>query len=87
MAERPAKKTPPPQPASKPVGEVPDDEVFDDDPTAVNVPEIKPVARTGRDWRDIERLREERELKRLMGDDVQDLLDELTSHRYRPKPG
>jgi hypothetical protein len=77
MAGRPGRK---PAQQPKPFDEFADEvEGFDDDVPAVDakgkpkgaVPEAK-----SRDWRDVERYREERALKKLVGEDLDELFDE-----------
>lgn len=78
MAGRPGKK---PQPPPKsPFDEFADDvEGFEEDVPAVDA-EGNPIpgART-RDWRDVEKYRELRELKKLVGEDFDDLFEDETS--------
>lgn len=83
MAGRPGRK--PQQQPPKPFEEFPDDaDGFDDDLPNVD-PKGKPkdVAADvkSRDWRDVERYREERALKKLVGDDLDELFDERPRKR------
>lgn len=85
MAGRPGRK--PQQPQPKPFDEFTEEsEGFDDDVPAVDAkgkPRPAGVADArSRDWRDVERYREERELKKLVGED----LDELLEDQPRRKP-
>jgi hypothetical protein len=76
MAGRPGKKSQTQQP-SKPFDEFADDaEGFEEDVPAVD-PKADPAApgNRSRDWRDVEKYREQRELRRIIGDDLDDLLD------------
>jgi hypothetical protein len=76
MAGRPGKK---PQAATKPpVDEFVDEsENFDDDVPALDA-DGNPVDKGGRsrDWRDVERYRELRELKKLVGEDLGGLFED-----------
>lgn len=73
---RAGKKAQAAQPASKPFDEFVDDsEGFEDDVPGVDSKPNGSNARS-RDWRDVEKYREQRELKRMIGEDLDDLLDE-----------
>ena len=68
-------------------------EEFDDEADGYeeDVPDIKekeslPTHRS-RDWRDVERLRELRELRKLVGDDFDDVLDDLITDGDQPAAG
>ncbi len=50
-----------------------DDEGFEDDGPELNIEEL-PRSLRSRDWRDVEKLRELRDLKKLVGDDDFDAL-------------
>jgi hypothetical protein len=82
-----ASKAPEPQKPSKSFDEFDDDSgVFEDDVEALdtNARDLTPSGRA-RDWRDVERLRELRELRKLMGDDLDELLDDLDVSRAQAK--
>lgn len=71
MAGRPGKK---PQPQPKPFDEFAEDaEGFEDDVPALDAKGNPAPAAKSRDWRDVERFREERELRKLIGEDLDDL--------------
>lgn len=79
MAGRPGKK---PQPQPKPFDEFAEEaEGFEDDSPAVDAKGNATTNGRSRDWRDVERLREERELKKLIGEDFDDLLDDKPGRR------
>lgn len=70
MAGRPGKK---PQPQPKPFDEFAEEaEGFEDDVSGVDAKGNAVPNAKARDWRDVERLREERELKKLIGEDFDD---------------
>lgn len=73
MAAKPGKK---PQPPAKPFDEFEDEaEGFEEEvPNIDGKPAPAPAVRS-RDWRDVEKYREMRELRKLVGDDLEDLLD------------
>jgi len=76
MAGRPAKKAPAPQPDKAAFDEFPDDaEGFEEDLPNLDAKGNVIANAKSRDWRDVERYREERELKKLIGDDVFDDFD------------
>lgn len=83
MARKPKKAEPAPQPdASKGMDEfVVDTEGFEDD-TANIEPEKITAASRSRDWRDVEKLKEERFLRRQVEDDL-DLLDDVLDSKRR----
>lgn len=78
MAGRPGKKA---APAPKTYDDFADEtESFDDDTPAVDAkPEVAPSPR--RDWRDVEKFREERELRKLIGEDFDDPLSSPAKRR------
>jgi hypothetical protein len=84
MAGRPGRK--PQQPQPKPFDEFAEEgESFDEDLPVVDA-KGKPKAASptdvrSRDWRDVERYREERELKKLVGEDLDQLFDERPHRR------
>jgi len=79
MAGRPAKKA---QPQPKPFDEFADEsEGFDDDVPNVDAKGNPVTAAKSRDWRDVERFREDRELKKLIGEDFDDFLDDKPGRR------
>lgn len=78
MAGRSSKKTqttPPPK-AFDEFDDDADAEGFDDEAAGLEPKEPTPATRS-RDWRDVERLRELRELRKLVGDDLDDLLEDV----------
>lgn len=78
MAGRPGKKAAPPP---KPFDEFADDtEAFDDDTPAVDA-KGNPVPGARRDWRDVEKFREDRELRKLIGEDFDDPFAERPTRR------
>ncbi|MCX7061710.1 MAG: hypothetical protein QE272_03785 [Nevskia sp.] len=78
MAGRPGKKA---QPPPKPFDEFADEtDGFDDDAPAVD-PKAVAVASARRDWRDVEKFREERELRKLIGEDFDDPFAERPTRR------
>jgi hypothetical protein len=85
MAGRPGKKSqPPPKPA---IDEFADDvEGFEEELPAVDA-EGNPIPGTRtRDWRDVEKYRELRELKKLVGEDFDHLFDdELSLPSAKPR--
>jgi hypothetical protein len=80
MAGRPAKKA---QPQPKPFDEFAEEgEGFEDDVAAVDAKgNPLPPGRPSRDWRDVEKFREDRELKKLIGEDLDDLFDDKPRKR------
>jgi hypothetical protein len=83
MAGRAGKKAQAAQQANKPFDEFADDaEGFEDDVPAVDAKGNPAPGGRSRDWRDVEKYREQRELKRLIGDDIDDLADDRP-HRRR----
>lgn len=52
-----------------------DSEVDDEEIINVDI-DIPPPAEKLRDWRDVEKLKEERQLRQLVDDDIDDLFDE-----------
>lgn len=81
MAGRPGKK---PQPQPKPFDEFAEEaEGFEDDAPAID-PKAPPAPTAkARDWRDVERFREDRELKKLIGEDFDDPFDDKPGRRNR----
>lgn len=59
---------------------VDDADAVEDDQEALDALNAE-LASKSRDWRDVERYREARELKRLVGDDLEDLFDERPRRR------
>ena len=79
MAGRPGKK---PQPQPKPFDEFAEDaEGFEEDVPAIDAKGNAVPAARSRDWRDVERFREERELRKLIGEDLGDDFDERPKRR------
>lgn len=79
MAGRPGKKA---QPQPKPFDEFAEDsEGFEDDVAAVDAKGNPVPGRPSRDWRDVEKFREDRELKKLIGEDLDDLFDDKPRKR------
>lgn len=78
MAGRPGKKA---QPPPKPFDEFADEtESFDDDAPVLDAKgNAVPSAR--RDWRDVEKFREDRELRKLIGEDFDDPFAERPTRR------
>lgn len=67
MAGRPGKK---PQPPPKPFDEFAEEtEGFDEDVAGVDAKGNPLPGSRSRDWRDVEKFREERELRKLIGED------------------
>jgi len=82
MAGRAGKKAQAAQQTNKPFDEFADDaESFEDDVPAVDAKGNPSPGARSRDWRDVEKYREQRELKRLIGDDIDDLLDDKPQRR------
>ena len=78
MAGRPGKK---PQPQPKPFDEFAEDsEGLEEDVPSVDAKGNPLPAGRSRDWRDVEKFREERELRKLIGEDFGGGLDN------KPKP-
>lgn len=78
MAGRPGKKA---QPPPKPFDEFSDDsEGLDDDAPTVDAKGSMPPT-TRRDWRDVEKFREDRELRKLIGEDFDDPFAERPTRR------
>jgi hypothetical protein len=83
MAGKPGKK---PQAPQKPFDDdVEENEGFEDDVPQLNTKGEPIPASRSRDWRDVEKYRELRELKKLVGDDLQGLLDDLPEGEARPR--
>lgn len=81
MARKPKKQQQQPEPAKSFDEFAEDSEGIDED--VVNVDAALPSAPAKlRDWRDVEKLKEERRLKRLVDDDL-DLLDDIGGNRRR----
>ncbi|MDP3295075.1 MAG: hypothetical protein Q8M37_10100 [Nevskia sp.] len=81
MAGRPGKK---PQPQPKPFDEFAEEvEGFEDDAPVVDAKGNVVASNRSRDWRDVERLREDRELKKLIGEDFDDPFDDKPGRRKR----
>jgi len=59
---------------------VDDGESIDDDGVNLDAASLAAQGKS-RDWRDVERYREERELRKRVGDDFDDLLDDRPRHR------
>jgi hypothetical protein len=79
-------KTKPDSQPNKAFDEFADDaEGFDEDVPSLDAKAARSSGVRSRDWRDVEKYREQRDLKRLVGDDLDHLLDELTK-RTRNKP-
>ncbi len=79
MAGRPGKKA---QPQPKPFDEFTEEtEGFEDDVPALDAKGNPLPGGRSRDWRDVEKFREERELKKLIGEDFGDDLDEKPKRR------
>jgi hypothetical protein len=73
MAGRSGKKSQAQQP-TKSFDEFADDaEGFEEDVPGVDAKAPQSASARTRDWRDVEKYREQRELKRLIGDDLDDL--------------
>lgn len=83
MARKPKKAAPAPQPEpSKGLDEfVGDADGFDDEVVNIDPEKIVPPTKS-RDWRDVEKLKEERFLRRQVEDEL-DLLDDLLDSRRR----
>lgn len=79
MAGRPGKKAQA-QPATKPFDEFADEgEGFEEEvPTVDAKGNPIPAGVKSRDWRDVEKYREQRELRRMIGDDIDDFGDKPT---------
>ncbi len=78
MAGRPGKKA---QPQPKPFDEFAEEtEGFEDDVPTVDAKGNPVPGGRSRDWRDVERFREERELRKLIGEDFGEL-DEKPKRR------
>lgn len=78
MAGRPGKKA---AQQPKPFDEFADEaETFDDDAPNVDPKSALPPG-TRRDWRDVEKFREERELRKLIGEDFDDPFAERPTRR------
>jgi len=74
MAGRPGKKAQQPQPAKPAFDELAEEsEGFEEDVPAVDAKGNPIPGLRSRDWRDVEKYREIRELKKLIGEDVDDL--------------
>ncbi|GAC1627966.1 MAG: hypothetical protein NVS9B10_17440 [Nevskia sp.] len=79
MAGRPGKKA---QPQPKPFDEFAEEaEGFEDDVPALDAKGNPLPGGRSRDWRDVEKFREARELKKLIGEDFGDDLDEKPKRR------
>lgn len=83
MARKSKKAAPAPQPEpSKGLDEfVPDAEGFDEEVVNIDPDKLRPPTKS-RDWRDVEKLQEERYLRRQVKDDL-DLLDDLLDPRRK----
>lgn len=78
MAGRPGKKA---AQQPKPFDEFADEaDTFDDDAPAVDAKGM-PIPSARRDWRDVEKFREERELRKLIGEDFDDPFAERPTRR------
>ena len=68
---RKSKKAAPPADANKNFDEFPvdDGETVDDDSVTADAPDAASLSKS-RDWRDVEKLQEERRLRRLIADDL-----------------
>ena len=62
-----------------------DADSFDDDVPNINEKDEPPPAVRARDWRDVEKYREMRELKKLVGDDLDLLMDEPLEQSGGPR--
>lgn len=78
MAGRPGKKPPPTQPPPKPPFDEfsEDQEGFEEDVPQVDAKGNPIPGSRSRDWRDVEKYRELRELKKLIGEDLDRSLDD-----------
>ena len=74
MARKPKKQAPQPEPAKSFDEFVEDSDSLDDDPAIIEVEPIITAPTKQRDWRDVEKLKEDRRLRQMVDDDLDDLL-------------